>query len=131
MNNLETVRELYEAFEEKDAERVRAVLHRDVEWIQCAGFPGGDHRRGADAVIDKVFGGLRSEWEGFSAPIDEFVDGGRTVVVLGKYVGRHRETGRDMTAVFAHVYEVDDGRITRFRQYTDTAEMVRAMGSGP
>ena len=120
-------RELYDAFSTKDESRLRAVLHPDVDWIQCAGFPGGDRRRGADAVIEKVFGGLRSAWEDFGAPVEEYVDGGRTVVVLGRYVGRHRETGLAMESVFAHVYDVDEGRITRFRQIADTAEMVRAM----
>lgn len=127
-DNVGVVRTLYDAFERKDAEGVRAVLHPDVEWIQCAGFPGGDRRRGVEEVLEKVFGGLRSEWEDFGAPVEEYVDGGRTVVALGRYVGTHGRTGRAMTSVFAHVYELDGGRITRFRQYADTAEMVRAMG---
>ena len=31
-----------------------------------------------------------------------------------------------MEAVFAHVYDVADGRITRFRQFTDTVPLVEA-----
>ena len=127
MNNVEIVRELYDAFARKDGERLRELLHPEVEWIQCPGFPGGEHRKGAEAVLEGVFAGLRSEWEDFGAPVEEYIDGGRTVVVLGEYVGRHRLTQRAMTSVFAHVYDLDDGRITRFRQYADTAEMVRAM----
>ena len=59
--NLKVVQELYAAFERKDADVLRKVLRTDVEWVQCAGFPGGDRRRGADEVLSKVFGGLRSE----------------------------------------------------------------------
>lgn len=132
-NSIETVRTLYRAFARKDLARLREVLHPDVEWIQCAGFPGGDRRRGAEQVIEKVLGALRSDWTDFRAPVEEYIDGGDVVVALGHYGGTHTGTGRPMTAVFAHVYDVRDGRITRFRQYTDTWEMVRAMqaeGSG-
>ncbi len=32
-----------------------------------------------------------------------------------------------MTASFAHVYRVHNGRITRFDQYTDTLKIAEAM----
>ncbi len=126
-SNVDGVRALYEAFAARDADRARALLAPDVEWIQCAGFPGGDHRHGVDEVLDKVFGGLRTEWRDFAAPIDEIIDGGSTIVVLGRYSGTHATTGLSMTSVFAHVYDLADGKIIRFRQISDTAEMVRAM----
>jgi len=131
MRNVETIRRLYAAFASRDEATLRSLLHPEVEWIQCAGFPSGDRRRGADSVIEKVFGGLRSEWEDFAAPTEEYLDAGSSVVVLGEYSGRHRATSREMRAVFAHVYDLAEGRVVRFRQYADTAEMVRAMPSNP
>ena len=125
-SNVDIVRAMYDAFASKDEHTLRTLLHPDTEWIQCRGFPGGDTRRGVDEVIDKVFGGLRSTWEGWRVDIDEYLDAGTAVVVTGEYAGTHRETGRAMTAVFAHIYDVHDGRITRFRQYTDTHEIVSA-----
>jgi len=128
---VELVRELYDAFAFKDADRLRAILAPDVEWIQCAGFPGGDHRHGAEQVIEKVFGGLHSVWRDFAAPVEEYLlaagDAGDTVVALGRYEGTHSTTGRSMTSVFAHIYDVHDGRIVRFRQVADTWPMVAAM----
>lgn len=121
------VRSLYDAFARKDAAALRAILAPDVDWIQCAGFPGGTRTRGAEAVIDKVFGALRSAWTDFEAPVTEYLDAGATVVALGHYAGTHAETGRAMHAVFAHVYDVADGRIVRFRQIADTWPMVAAM----
>ena len=122
-----TVRYLYEAFGQRDVERSRQLLHPDVEWIQCPGFPGGDHRRGAEEVLEKVFGGLHTVWDDFGLRIDEYLNAGKDVIVLGAYHGTHTETQRRMEAVFAHVYEVVDGRVTRFRQYTDTWPMVAAL----
>ena len=63
MTHLEIVRDLYDAFGVKDNDRIRRLLAADVEWIQCAGFPGGGHRRGVDEVLDKVLGGLQGEWQ--------------------------------------------------------------------
>ncbi len=125
--NAEVVRRMYDAFLAKDEAGLRRILHPEVEWIQCAGFPGGGHRHGADEVLEKVFAGLHSEWDDFRADIEEYLEAGDRVVALGRYVGKHATTHRSMTAVFAHVYDLEEGRITRFRQFTDTYELVKAM----
>src|SRR5690606_5355759 len=130
MDPLRVVQTLYEAFEARDEAALRALLHPDVEWHQCPGFPGGDRRRGVGQVLAKVFSGLRSEWEDFAAPVEEYLACGDHVVALGRYRGRNARTGRAMEAVFAHVYEVREGRIVRYRQYADTWPMVAAAGGG-
>ncbi|MDF1799721.1 MAG: nuclear transport factor 2 family protein [Planctomycetota bacterium] len=129
---LNLVQDLYRAFGAKDEAALRALLHDDVEWIQCPGFPGGAHRTSADEVLEGVLGGLNEEWDGFAVRIDEYLPGEAHVVVLGEYTGRHRGTGRAMGSLFAHVYEVEAGRIRRFRQVADTWPMVAAIrGEAP
>lgn len=125
---MELVERLYAAFGDKDADALRAVLAPDVRWTQCPGFPGGADRTGADSVIEGVMGGLNSTWNGFSVQLDEFLDAGDAVVVIGAYEGTHAETGRAMRSVFTHVYEGDGSVITRFRQFADTWPMVEAAG---
>ncbi len=126
MNNLHVVENLYKAFRSKDDSRLRQLLAADVEWIQCAGFPGGGRRTGVEEVLEQVFAGLDAQWRNFRVEVDEYLDAGAAVVVLGRYAGTHGQTGRSMEAVFAHVYDVHDGRITRFRQITDTVPIVQA-----
>ena len=126
-NNVQVVEDMYDAFRRKDEARLRQLLHPEIEWIQCEGFPGGDHRHGAEAVIKNVFGGLRSTWDDFEALVEEYLDAGDHVVALGRYKGVHVETRRSMTAVFAHAYDVQDARIVRFRQFADTWPMVAAI----
>jgi len=127
--NAGVVRDLYAAFARKDAATIRRLLHPDVEWIQCAGFPGGGRWKGVDAVFEKVFGALGSAWRDWRAEVDELLDAGSEIVAIGRYVGTHAATGKAMTAVFAHVYRVESGRVTRFRQFTDTAVIARAATS--
>ena len=125
-DNVTVVRELYRAFSEKDETALREVLHPDVEWVQCRGFPGGGHHHGIEDVLEKVFRSLRQDWNDWRAEVEEYLDAIKSVVVLGHYAGTHSVTNRSMKAVFAHVYDVDNGRITRFRQFTDTHELVKA-----
>jgi uncharacterized protein len=127
MRGVELIRELYRAFREKDDYAFRRLCSPEIEWIQNEGFPGGATRRGADEVIEGVFKSFDAEWEGWRFQIDEYFDAGRSVIVLGNYEGIHRDSGKLLRAAAAHVYDVADGRITRFRQYTDTKTIWDAM----
>lgn len=123
---VETVKALYEAFKAKNESRLRELLHPEVEWVQCAGFPGGGHHHGVDAVLQGVFGKLTSQWSQWRAVIDEYICENDKVVVLGKYVATHGQTSKQVEAVFAHVYTVQQSQIVHFMQYTDTAPLVEA-----
>lgn len=127
MTNLEVVQELYRCFNEKDDEGFRFICTDDLEWIQNVGFPNGATRKGAEAVIEAVFKGNRSEWEGFSYKIVQFLDAGSTIVVIGTYEGLHHKTKKQMRADAAHVYDLRDGKVCRFRMFADTKTMWNAM----
>ena len=130
MTNLETVQALYAAFGAGDMERILAIMHPEIEWNQCAGFPVTGTRVGPQAVFEGVFGPLQAAWEGFCASVDEWLDAGDTVVALGHYEGTHRETGKALRAAFAHVYDLEGGRITRYRQVADSWMVRETMGQG-
>ena len=127
---LAVVQDMYEAFGASDEARLRALIAADVEWVQCPGFPGGAHRHGIDSVLDGVLRGNKARWTDFRLQLDEFLEAGDRVVVIGSYTGSHATTGRDMRAVFTHVYDVTEGQITRFRQFCDTWPMVEAAQVG-
>ena len=127
MSNVRTVQALYDAFARRDADAIRRLFDPKIEWVQNAGFPNGGRHVGADTVLNEVFARFRTEWSSWGAVVTEWLDAGDMVVALGEYRGTHKTTGRSMTAAFAHVYDVRDGRITRFRQYTDTAVIRDAM----
>ncbi len=123
MTNLEVIQELYRCFREQDYAGFRAICADDVEWIQNEGFPNGATRKGATAVIEGVFKDNRSEWEGFSYQISQFLDAGSSIVVIGKYAGLHRATKKPMQAAAAHVYDLREGKVCRFQMFADTKLM--------
>jgi ketosteroid isomerase-like protein len=49
------------------------------------------------------------------------------VIVLGRYKGRAKATGKPVDARFAHVWRIDGNQIRSFEQLTDTAQFVNVM----
>ena len=127
MSNLNSVKAVYKAFATGDIPTVLGALSPDIAWTEAEGFPYGGTYHGPRAVLEGVFMRLGSEWEGFAAVPDEFIDGGDTVVVLGKYSGKYKATGKSFEANFAHVWKMQDGKAIRFTQYVDTLLVHRAL----
>jgi ketosteroid isomerase-like protein len=127
MSPLETIREMYRAMRAGDDSAFTALCTDDLVWQQSAGFPGGSTWIGAAAVIENVFRANARRWTGFSFTEEEMFAAGDRVVVLGHYSGTAPATGKAMRAAVAHVYDLRDGRIARFRMFADTQPMWKAM----
>lgn len=120
MTNLEVIQELYRTFREKDYDAFLRICTPDLEWIQNEGFPQGATRQGAEAVIEGVFKAFNNDWELWSFDIEQYLDAGETIIVIGSYAGCHRLSGKSFSSPAAHVYDICDGKVCRFRQFTDT-----------
>ena len=128
MTNVDAVRRSYDAFARGDLDAVVADMHEEIEWHQAQGLPHGGTYHGLPEVRRAVFDPLDEEWwDEFSADPDEFLDAGEDVVVLGRYRGRAKETGKPLDVPFAHVWTFRDGKAVRFRQFLDTAGWVEAL----
>lgn len=129
--NRELVQSLYEAFARGDAETVLGALHPEVDWREAESSPYADRNPyiGPREVGEGVFGRILSDFEGFTVTPRRLVAEGDTVVALGRYAGTHTGTGRELDAQFVHVWTVEEGTVTRFQQYTDTAQYQRVTGS--
>lgn len=128
MVNVATTRRSYEAFARGDMAGVVADMHPEIEWHQAQGLPHGGFYRGLDEVRRAIFDPLNGEWwDEFSADPDEFLDAGGEVVVLGRYRGRAKGTGKRLDVPFVHIWTFRDGKAMRFRQFLDTAGWVDAL----
>jgi hypothetical protein len=130
-SNLDLVRGAYAALAAGDVAGVVGRMSPDIVWNEAESFPyaDGNPYRGPDAIVAGIFARLASEWDGFAAGPDEFLDAGDTIVVLGRYRGTHLATGRALDAQFAHVWRVAAGKAAAFQQYTDTLQAARATGT--
>ena len=125
---IETVRGFYDALGRGDVPGVLALLHDELEWTEAERFPyySGTWRSPRE-ILEKVFVPLARDWDGFSANAQDFIVAGARVVSLGTYSGTFKSTGKSMTAAFAHVWAVRDGRIAKFDMHTDTAKVLEAL----
>lgn len=127
MTKLEVIQELYRAFREKDYDAFLRICAPDLEWIQNEGFPRGTTHRGAEAVVKGVFKAFNNDWESWSFDIEQYLDAGETIIVIGSYAGRYRVSGKSFRSPAAHVYDICNGKVSRFRQFTDTKVIWDAM----
>jgi len=129
MSSLEIIENLYSAFRDKDYDSFRALCSEDVEWIQNKGFPKGGRFHGADEVIKNVFHPFEKDWTYFKFSIDEMFESGdgSRVVVVGAYLGEHRQTRKTTEAAAVHLYEIEHSKVKRFRQFADTAMIAVAL----
>ena len=127
--NITVIRGMYESFSKGDVTSVLGQMHQHIEWRQAENFIYADRNpyRGPQAVLEVVFMRLASEWADFKVMPEEWLDAGNHVVVLGTYSGRHKESGREIRAQFAHIWGVTHGRVVRFQQYTDTKQFADAI----
>ena len=56
---------------------------------------------------------------------DEFIAENGRVIVIGRYHGTHRRSGAKLDCQAVHSWWVDGGKIVRFQQYADTAQLAR------
>jgi ketosteroid isomerase-like protein len=126
--NVVAVRRSYEAFARGDMDAVVADMHEEIEWHQAQGLPHGGIYRGLDEVRRAIFDPLDEDWwDDFEAEPEQFLDAGESVVVLGRYTARAKETGKPLDVPFAHVWTFRAGKAVFFRQFLDTAGWVEAL----
>ena len=56
-----------------------------------------------------------------------FMEDGNRVAAFGVYSGTYKATGKSMSASFAHLYEVRDGKIVSMVQYVDSHKVMQAL----
>jgi ketosteroid isomerase-like protein len=89
------------------------------------GSPFTSEIHGQDNVRD--FFHLLAETEKFTKfEPREFITEGSKVVVLGRSAGSVATTGRNFDTDWVHIFTVNDGSITSFLEFFDTAIMERA-----
>ncbi len=125
--NLEIMQGHYAGSDAKDLAAMLAPLSPTTEWTEMAGFPCAGTFVGPDAVVENVFKVLGTEWDGYTLKVDRLLDAGNSIIAVGTYSGTYRKTGKEMTARVVHVWDLADGKVTKFEQFTDTAMVAAAM----
>ena len=123
------VRQAYAAFGRKDIAGILALLSDDVDWRLYAGEAAGISYGGkfTGTQQGQAWFGMLAESDdiqGFEAR--EFLEGPDHVTVLGWERGKPLPKGSLFETEWVHVFNVKNGKITRWIGTADTAARVAA-----
>jgi len=126
VDNAELIREGYRRFAAQDVPGVLSLFSPDIAWE----IPGPRALAGEYVGHERVgefFGAVAETWDSLDVrPLEVFSDGPR-VVVIGRHLIEVRGSSFDVP--FVHVWTVEDGLATSFREYADTALFERMLES--
>lgn len=125
--NYEVVKAHYAGSDAKDLAAMMAPITERTVWIEMAGFPYAGTYVGKDAIIEGVFKRIGAEWDGYDFRLERLVDGHSSIIGIGTYSGTYRKTGKKMSARVVHVWDLEDGKVKRFEQFTDTKLVAQAL----
>ena len=131
MDNVTLLKNLYNAFGSGDIPTVLGAMSPGIKWYQAESnpyMPSGEPWVGPDAIVNNLFRKLGEDWNGFTVHPKSFHGAGNSVIVEGRYTGTCKATGKSMDLQICHIWDVEDGKITRFQQYIDTAKFRDVMG---
>jgi ketosteroid isomerase-like protein len=126
--NVELVRSAYEHAQATGQVHAQ-VLARDFVW-DMSNFSGWLEQQfyegvdGAQSFLDD-WGEAWVDWE---FEIEDIHDADAKVVVVVHQWGRARTTGMALDMVFAQIWTIGDGRLTRADMYSDPSEALKAVG---
>ena len=126
-NNIAVIQQAFACFGQGDVPGILNTLADDVRWwvAPVANVPYTGARSG-HAGAAEFFALLAQCEDVLQFEPRDFIAQGDQVVVRGQYAGRVKETGREFSTYFIHIFTVRDGKIVNFDEYTDTAAIAAA-----
>src|SRR6202142_1497654 len=132
--NVQTVKDFFAAIGGGDKQRLLALVAEDIEWI----IPGKDWplagtHRGHAGLADVLQKASEEVETTFPEP-PEYVAQGDRVLVVGFATGRIIATNRTWEDHWVFAITVQNGKVTKIREYIDTQALARASemeASGP
>jgi ketosteroid isomerase-like protein len=125
--NVELVRRLIVAFNEREVDAFARITTNDFEWSTSVMAVEGEVFHGREG-IETYFTRMREAWDEFQALIDSWRDLGDRVMISGQIKARGRGSGAPVLAPLDILYDFRDGKISRMRSFLDHDEAMRVAG---
>jgi ketosteroid isomerase-like protein len=125
------VRELYDAYERRDFERVAKLIHDDIDWIiygPITVFPFAGARHGRTAVL-QVLTEIANVYHLESYTPETVIIEDERAAVVSDVSFRQRATGRVLRFRVANFMRLKNGLLIEFREFTNSFDVVeQALG---
>ena len=126
-NNKALVEKMYAAFGRGDVQTILDPLAPNVEWTMegPSTLPFAGKKIGPGQVRS-FFESLATTQEKQKLTIDDYIAQGDKVATTGRYSAVVKATDKRFDCAVAHVFTIRDGKITKFLDFADTAQMADA-----
>lgn len=112
--NLEIVRSAYEAFNRRDFDGLLELMDPELEWHQFTQFPDRATYRGREELRDRFLKQqLVEQFGDFSIEIEELVDAGDHIVMIGQIAAHGSASGVPIRLRVVNILELREGKIIR------------------
>ena len=122
--NVEIMREAYNAFDRGEANLLFDLLDPEIEW---KAMEDTEPKHGVEGVLESI-GGWFQVWDDFQIEPEEFIDSGDHVIAVVKERGRVPGSAEVVSQRFFQVWTLLDGKIRAFREYKTQREAFIAVG---
>jgi ketosteroid isomerase-like protein len=116
------VQQAYAAFGRADVPAILELVADDVDWefVGPKSLPYAGHRRSREEA--GAFFAALAQTDAITVfePL-EFIEAGEHVTVLGRSQATNLETKLEFSADWVHVFTIKNGKVTRWRGFSDTA----------
>ena len=125
--NVENVRKFYDAYLDRDRDRVAALVDPDVEWHTVAGpLVGVEMVHGRAELVAFLFDQIPESIPDFVARIQELTElDDEQILVISDYGGHGVESGAAVEMETAAIYRVRNGLIVAHNEFSTRAEAIR------
>jgi ketosteroid isomerase-like protein len=126
--NVEIVKQLTDAFHQRDIDAFAQLTTADVEWepVFAAQVEGSVYR--GRAGIEEFLRELSETWDEFRPVPDDYRDLGNRVLGLGRLRAQGRNSGAAIDAPWAGIFDFRETKVFRIRTYLDHPEALKAVG---
>ena len=125
---IDLVKDCYQAFLTSDLERLYKALAPSVAWEhvgRASDLPTFAPYHGI-AGVREFFGEVAQTLDFHAFSPREFHAAGDVVFAMGSYDITVKKTGKRTASEWLHVFWLEDGKVIRFLEFTDTARFAEA-----
>jgi ketosteroid isomerase-like protein len=127
IENVQIIRRLVEAFNDRDLEAMFAVMDPQAELYPLRAQLEGKAYVGHDGLRE-MLADFDQDWDLVKMDPHDFREADDSVVVLGRLHGRGRASGVELDVPMGFVWTLREGKVVRARTYPEQAEALRAAG---
>jgi ketosteroid isomerase-like protein len=126
--NVEIVRNAFDAFSRGDIEGVLRLCDEDIVISQPQELPGASRQQRGHSGVLEAFRIWPEQWDDYEIEILRIADIGDHVVVISRTGGRGKQSGVEVEMGFSYVLTVRDERIVELKIFMREDQALEVAG---